>query len=57
MDRLPSLIRVGRCRDMQVPSMAARTVLRNADVPIGASLVLFAQWLGGAIFVSVGETC
>jgi hypothetical protein len=31
---------------MQMRSMEARTVLRNADVPIGASLVLFAQWLG-----------
>lgn len=40
---------------MQGPSMAAQTVLRNADVPIGASLMFFAQWLGGAIFVSVGE--
>jgi hypothetical protein len=40
---------------MQMPSMAAQTVLRNADVPIGASLILFAQWLGGAIFVSVGQ--
>jgi hypothetical protein len=40
---------------MQMPSMAAQTVLRNADVPIGASLMLFAQWLGGAIFVSVGQ--
>jgi hypothetical protein len=31
---------------MQMPSIEARAVLRNADVPIGASLVLFAQWLG-----------
>ena len=40
---------------MQMPSMAAQTVLRSADVPIGASLMFFAQWLGGAIFVSVGQ--
>jgi MFS family permease len=40
---------------LQMPSMAAQTVLKNADVPIGASLMFFAQWLGGAIFVSVGQ--
>jgi len=40
---------------IQMPSMAAQTVLRNADVPIGASLMFFAQWLGGAIFVSIGQ--
>jgi hypothetical protein len=40
---------------MQLPSMAAQTVLRNADVAIGASAMFFAQWLGRAIFVSVGQ--
>ena len=40
---------------MQMPGMAAHTVLRNANVPIGASLMFFAQWLGAAIFVSVGQ--
>ena len=40
---------------MQMPSMAAQTVLPKQDVPIGASLMFFAQWLGGAIFVSVGQ--
>jgi hypothetical protein len=38
-----------------MPGLAAQTVLKNADVPIGASLMFFAQWLGGAIFVSVGQ--
>jgi hypothetical protein len=40
---------------MQMPSMAAQTVLRNAGVAIGASAMFFAQWVGGAIFVSVGQ--
>lgn len=40
---------------MQIPGMAAQTVLSNADIPVGASLMFFAQWLGGAIFVSVGQ--
>ena len=40
---------------MQMPSMAAQTVLSKKDVPIGASLMFFAQWLGGSIFVSVGQ--
>lgn len=40
---------------MQAPSMAAQTVLAKQDVPIGASLMFFAQWLGGAVFVSVGQ--
>ena len=40
---------------MQMPSMAAQTVLNRHDVPIGASLMFFAQWLGGAVFVSVGQ--
>lgn len=30
-------------------------VLKDQDVPIGASLIFFSQWLGGAIFVSVGQ--
>jgi hypothetical protein len=40
---------------MQIPGMAAQTVLSIADVPIGASLMFFAQWLGGAIFISIGQ--
>ncbi|RKK97319.1 hypothetical protein BFJ68_g14019 [Fusarium oxysporum] len=34
--------------------MAAQTVLPRNQVSIGASLVIFAQTLSGAIFVSVG---
>lgn len=35
--------------------MAAQTVLPRNEVSIGASLMLFAQTLFGAIFVSVGQ--
>ncbi|OAX82499.1 hypothetical protein ACJ72_03154 [Emergomyces africanus] len=40
---------------MQHAHMAAQTVLSKLDVPVGASLVLFAQSLGGAIFIAVGQ--
>ncbi|KAI1474498.1 MFS general substrate transporter [Daldinia eschscholtzii] len=43
----------GSC--LQAPNMAAQTVLPRDQVSIGASLVLFAQTLFGAIFVSVGQ--
>ncbi len=40
---------------MQQPSVAAQTVLSRKDVSIGASLMMFSQTLGGAIFISVGN--
>ncbi|KAF4453561.1 putative aflatoxin efflux pump AFLT [Fusarium austroafricanum] len=43
---------LGAC--IQAPNMAAQTVLPRSQVSIGASLMLFAQTLSGAIFVSVG---
>lgn len=39
----------------QAPNLAAQTVLATKDVPIGTSLMLFNQLLGGAIFISVGS--
>jgi MFS family permease len=39
----------------QAPNMAAQTVLPRDEVSIGASLMLFAQTLFGAIFVSIGQ--
>ncbi|KAF9871860.1 hypothetical protein CkaCkLH20_10794 [Colletotrichum karsti] len=39
----------------QVPNIAAQAVLPKKDVPIGMSLMFFAQLLGGAIFISVGQ--
>lgn len=43
----------GAC--VQGPNMAAQTVLSREEVSIGASLMLFAQTLFGAIFVSIGQ--
>ena len=39
---------------MQQPLIAVQTVLELADVPIGTSVLIFLQTLGGALFVSVG---
>ncbi|OHF03888.1 hypothetical protein CORC01_00750 [Colletotrichum orchidophilum] len=39
----------------QAPSLAAQTVLPKKDVPIGISLTLFGQLIGGAIFLSVAQ--
>ena len=39
----------------QQSSVAAQTVLPRKDVAIGASLMIFSQTLGGAIFISVGN--
>lgn len=44
---------LGAC--FQAPNMAAQTVLPRSEVSVGISLMLFAQPLGGAIFVSVGQ--
>lgn len=40
---------------MQQPSVGAQTVLPRNDVSIGASLMMFSQTLGGAVFISVGN--
>ncbi|KAK2756713.1 hypothetical protein FQN54_005159 [Arachnomyces sp. PD_36] len=40
---------------MQQSNMAVQTILSNKDIPTGAALMFFAQSLGGAIFVSVGQ--
>lgn len=37
------------------PNIAAQTVLLNKDAPTGIALMFFAQLLGAAIFVPVGE--
>jgi hypothetical protein len=39
----------------QQPSIAAQTVLAKKDVAIGASLMMFCQNLGGAVFISVAN--
>ncbi|KAH6982143.1 major facilitator superfamily domain-containing protein [Ilyonectria sp. MPI-CAGE-AT-0026] len=40
---------------IQQPSMAAQTVLAQADVSIEISLIFFAQSLGGAVFLCIGQ--
>ena len=40
---------------MQAPALAAQTVLSKVDVPIGTALVMFAQTLGGTLFISVAN--
>jgi MFS family permease len=41
---------------MQQPSMAAQTVLERKDVPIGVSLMFFAQQFGGSLFISISQS-
>ncbi|KAL1881855.1 hypothetical protein Daus18300_000908 [Diaporthe australafricana] len=45
----------GMGQTFQAPNLAAQTVLPTVDVPIGTSLMFFAQLLGGSIFISVGQ--
>ncbi|KAJ5131083.1 Major facilitator superfamily domain general substrate transporter [Penicillium bovifimosum] len=50
------LFGIGIGTGMQQPSMAAQTVLRKDEVPIGVSLMFFAQSFGGAVFISVAQS-
>jgi hypothetical protein len=40
---------------MQQPLIAVQTVLDISQVPIGTSVIIFLQTLGGSLFVSIGE--
>lgn len=40
---------------MQQALIAAQTVLHIDDVPVGTSLIMFMQTLGGALFVAIGQ--
>ncbi|KAJ6615069.1 MFS transporter [Mycena sp. CBHHK59/15] len=40
---------------MQQPMLAAQAVLELKDVPVGTSVIMFAQTLGGALFISIGQ--
>ncbi|KAK0712952.1 major facilitator superfamily-domain-containing protein [Lasiosphaeria miniovina] len=40
---------------MQQPLIAVQTVLSIEDVPIGTSVIIFVQTLGGALFVSIAQ--
>lgn len=41
---------------MQTVSLAVQAVLPKEDIPVGIAITFFAQQLGGAIFVAVGQT-
>jgi MFS family permease len=41
---------------MQQSTTACRTVLERKDVPIAMSGIFFAQTLGGAVFLAIGQT-
>ncbi|KAF7297069.1 DHA14-like major facilitator [Mycena indigotica] len=40
---------------MQQPMLAAQAVLDLKDVPTGTSIIMFANTLGGALFISIGQ--
>lgn len=50
------LFGLGLGAGMQQPSLAAQTVLSQEDVSIGISLMFFAQSLGGAAFICIGQS-
>lgn len=41
---------------LQVPNIAAQTVLPNDQIPIGLTVINFVQTLGGTVFVTVCQT-
>ncbi|KAJ7160574.1 major facilitator superfamily transporter [Mycena crocata] len=40
---------------MQQPILAAQAVLTLTDIPIGTSIIMFSQTLGGALFISIAQ--
>ena len=50
-----AIIGLGIGMGMQQPLMAVQTALDISVVPIGTSVIIFMQTLGGALFVSIGE--
>ncbi|KPM36233.1 hypothetical protein AK830_g10331 [Neonectria ditissima] len=50
------LVGFGLGLGMQTVNLAIQTVLPKPDVPTGISITFFAQQLGGAVFVSAGQT-
>ncbi|KAK3353997.1 major facilitator superfamily domain-containing protein [Lasiosphaeria hispida] len=49
------LFGLGLGAGMQVPTLAAQNVLGKGDVAVGISVMFFANSLGGAVFVCVGQ--
>ncbi|PQE27354.1 putative DHA14-like major facilitator ABC transporter protein [Rutstroemia sp. NJR-2017a WRK4] len=50
-----ALAGIGIGLGMQQPLIAVQTVLDISQVPIGTSVIIFLQTLGGALFVSIGQ--
>lgn len=50
-----ALFGIGLGLGMQQPMIVVQTALKPADVPSGTALIMFAQTLGGAIFISVAQ--
>ncbi|KAK6359221.1 hypothetical protein TWF696_000385 [Orbilia brochopaga] len=50
------LFGIGLGLGMQQSSIAAQAVLKRVDVPIGTSMIMFCQTLGGAVFIAIGQT-
>jgi hypothetical protein len=50
------IIGIGRGCGFQMPLLAIQSSFAPHEATIGTSLVIFCQYLGGAIFSSVGET-
>lgn len=46
---------IGAGFGFQLPTIAVQTVLDLRDVPTGTATIMFAQLLGGALFISAGE--
>ncbi|KAF4972701.1 hypothetical protein FSARC_766 [Fusarium sarcochroum] len=49
------ILGLGIGQGMQLASLGAQVSLEQADVPIGVSLMFFAQSLGGSVLVCVGQ--
>lgn len=50
-----AIIGIGIGLGMQQPMIAVQAVLDISLVPIGTSIIIFVQTLGGALFVSIGQ--
>jgi hypothetical protein len=50
-----ALFGIGIGLGMQQPMIVIQAALQTVDVPSGMAIVIYAQTLGGAIFVSVGQ--
>jgi hypothetical protein len=50
-----ALAGIGIGLGMQQPLIAVQTILDISQVPIGTSVIIFLQTLGGALFVSIGQ--